>query len=220
MKKALCIISGGMDSTLCAYLAKKEGYELVALHFDYHQRTQDKERACFEAICKDLRVAARYVLRLDFFKQMGANALVDESLAVPKNALESHAGVPITYVPFRNGVFLSIAASIAEKERCETIYIGVVAEDGSGYPDCTREFIAETQRFINAGRAFKSVIKTPLIDKNKGQIVALALSENVPLQLTWSCYEREDKACGECDSCLLRLKGFKEAGARDKIEYV
>ncbi len=218
MKKALCIISGGMDSTLCAYLARKEGFELVGLHFDYHQRTQEKERACFEAICKDLNIKQSYVLKLDFFKQMGANALVDESLAVPKNALDEK-GVPITYVPFRNGVFLSIAASIAEKERCEAIYIGVVAEDGSGYPDCTREFIAQAQSFINAGRAFKSQIKTPLIDKNKGQIVALALKENVPLELTWSCYEREDKACGECDSCLLRLKGFKEAGAVDKIAY-
>lgn len=221
MKKALCIISGGMDSTLCAYLAKKEGFELVGLHFDYGQRTMQKERACFEAICKDLDIVNTYILDLSLIKQIGANSLTDESLHIPKNELDKNE-VPNTYVPFRNGIFLSIAGSIAEKEGCEAIFIGVVEEDSSGYPDCTKAFIEKAQAFINEGRStrLKIELKTPLIAKSKAEIVELALKEKVPLKLTWSCYEREDKACGQCDSCLLRLRGFARAGVKDEIAYI
>ena len=221
MKKALCIISGGMDSTLCAYLAKKQGYEIIALHFDYAQRTQSKERQCFERICSHLNVSKSFILDLSFIKDIGGNALTDTTFAVPKNELNLKQTPPITYVPFRNGIFLSVAGSLAEKEGCDSVFIGVVEEDGSGYPDCTKEFINEAEKFINKGTSknFKLSIKTPLINLNKGQIVALALKENVPLELTWSCYESETLACGECDSCLLRLKGFKNAGAVDKIPY-
>lgn len=222
MKKALCIISGGMDSTLCAYLAKKEGYEIIALHFDYAQRTEKKERQCFEKICKNLKVQKQYILNTHFIKDIGGNALTDIKLDIPKNSLnENNDTPPITYVPFRNGVFLSIAGSIAEKEQCESIFIGVVEEDGSGYPDCTQDFIKQAEIFINQGTSkhFKTQIKTPLIHLNKGEIVTLALKNQVPLELTWSCYEREDRACGKCDSCLLRLKGFQKAGAEDKIAY-
>ncbi|WP_249355169.1 7-cyano-7-deazaguanine synthase QueC [Campylobacter sp. MIT 12-5580] len=222
MKKALCIISGGMDSTTCAYLAKKEGFELVALHFDYAQRTQEKERACFEAICEDLGISLnnRYILNTDFIKAIGANSLTDTSLEIPKNEFGANE-TPNTYVPFRNGIFLSIAAALAEKHECEAIFIGVVEEDSSGYADCTEAFIKKAEAFINEGRAtkLKTQIKTPLIHLKKADIVKLALKEKVPLELTWSCYERQDKACGACDSCLLRLKGFSEAGQKDKIEY-
>lgn len=221
-KKALCIISGGMDSTLCAYLAKKEGYEIVALHFDYEQRTQKKERECFEKICQTLKVEKTYILDVSFIKTIGGNALTNTELSIPKNELLlNNVNPPITYVPFRNGIFLSIAGSLAEKENCESIFIGVVEEDGSGYPDCTFEFIKKAENFINNGTSknFKVSLKTPLIKLNKGQIVKLALSENVPLELTWSCYENNDEACGECDSCLLRLRGFKKAGIKDKIKY-
>ncbi|TQR30619.1 7-cyano-7-deazaguanine synthase QueC [Campylobacter sp. MIT 99-7217] len=220
-KKALCIISGGMDSTLCAYLAKKQGYEIIALHFDYLQRTEDKERRCFEQICKALNVSKSYILDAHFIKQIGANALTDTGLAIPKNELNKGENPPITYVPFRNGIFLSIAGSLAEKEACESIFIGVVEEDGSGYPDCTKSFIKQAQNFINEGTSknFKVSLEAPLLELNKGQIVALALQENVPLELTWSCYESEDMACGECDSCLLRLRGFEKAGVKDKIKY-
>ncbi|MFQ6342369.1 7-cyano-7-deazaguanine synthase QueC [Campylobacter sp. VTCC 70190] len=222
-KKALCIISGGMDSTLCAYLAKKEGYEIIALHFDYEQRTQVKERECFKQICKALNVKKSYILNVSFIKDIGGNALTDENLAIPKNELENEPSdtLPITYVPFRNGIFLSIAGALAEKENCESIFIGVVGEDGSGYPDCGYEFIQKAQEFINEGtnKQFKVCLKTPLIHLNKAQIVELALKENVPLELTWSCYESEDEACGECDSCLLRLRGFKQVGFKDKIKY-
>lgn len=404
--RALCVISGGMDSATCAYIAKREGYEIVALHFDYDQRTMDKERECFGKICDDLGVAKRFVLDARFIAQIGGSALTDGTLSIRKGAAElcgatnstgteidsavnsksaefgelnfietnsvaeldgqnsiavnstnaeiggqnftalnfstspadatlgadlardsggcvqsgeiltqggeaslgdneispqgskiptqggkilarddkissqgskilvqegeislqsgaepqqgdkispKHAGseispksqnnkissqsqsdkisppsgervfsdLPSTYVPFRNGVFLSIAAALAEKERCDAIFIGVVQEDSSGYPDCGAEFIGAFERALDLGtsRDFHPRIKTPLVHLSKAQIVSLALEIGVPLELTWSCYEREDAACGLCDSCLLRLKGFAGACAKDKIPY-
>ena len=370
--RALCVISGGMDSATCAYIAKREGYEIVALHFDYDQRTMGKERECFGKICDDLGVAKRFILDARFIAQIGGSALTDDTLPIRKGAAElcgatnsisaeidsavnsksaelgelnfietnsaaevngqnsiaansinaeiggqnftalnfstSSADVPLgadsarnsggcvqsgeiltqggeaslgdneispqgskiptqggkilarddkissqdseispqsgaepqqgdkipptggesafldlpsTYVPFRNGVFLSIAAALAEKERCDTIFIGVVQEDSSGYPDCGAEFIGAFERALELGtsRDFHPRIKTPLVHLSKAQIVSLALKIGVPLELTWSCYEREDAACGLCDSCLLRLKGFAGAGAKDKIPY-
>ncbi len=395
--RALCVISGGMDSATCAYIAKREGYEIVALHFDYDQRTMGKERECFGKICDDLRVAKRLILDARFIAQIGGSALTDGALPIRKGAAElcgaanctgaeidsavnskstelsrqnftetnsvteldgqnsivansinaeiggqnftasnlmtspadaplsadlarnscaqkdeiltqndeaslgdneispqgskiptqggkilasddkispqdgeilpqseaepqqgdkispKHAGseispksqnnkissqsqsdkisppsgervfsdLPSTYVPFRNGVFLSIAAALAEKERCDAIFIGVVQEDSSGYPDCGAEFIGAFERALDLGtsRDFHPRIKTPLVHLSKAQIVSLALRIGVPLELTWSCYEREDAACGLCDSCLLRLKGFAGAGAKDKIPY-
>ena len=372
--RALCVISGGMDSATCAYIAKREGYEIVALHFDYNQRTMDKERECFGKICDDLGVAKRFVLDARFIAQIGGSALTDGTLQIRKGAAElggaanftgtridsavnckstrldgqnsiaanstnakigeqnftasnfsvspadatlsadsarsgcaqsgeilsqeseislrgdefspqgggilarddkissqgskilvqegkisSQSGaepqqrdkisskraeseilhqsqsdkispqgsesvfsdLPSTYVPFRNGVFLSIAAALAEKERCDAIFIGVVQEDSSGYPDCGASFIAAFERALELGtsRDFHPRIKTPLVHLSKAQIVSLALGIGVPLELTWSCYEREDAACGLCDSCLLRLKGFAGAGAKDKIPY-
>ena len=395
--RALCVISGGMDSATCAYIARREGYEIVALHFDYDQRTMGKERECFGKICDDLGVAKRLILDARFIAQIGSSALTDGTLPIRKAAAElcgaansvgakidgatnsksaefgelnfietnsvaelngqnsiavnsinveiggqnftasnfmtSPAGatlgvdsarsgcaqsgeilpqdaeillegdepspqggkilarddkissqgskilvqegeilpqsgaepqqddkispkyaegeispqsqnnqilppsqsdkisppsgervfsdLPSTYVPFRNGVFLSIAAALAEKERCDAIFIGVVQEDGSGYPDCGAEFIGAFERALDLGtsRGFHPRIKTPLVHLSKAQIVSLALKIGVPLELTWSCYEREDAACGLCDSCLLRLKGFAGAGVKDKIPY-
>lgn len=381
--RALCVISGGMDSATCAYIAKREGYEIVALHFDYDQRTMGKERECFGKICDDLGVAKRFVLDARFIAQIGGSALTDGTLSIRKGAAELGAAansasaeidsaansknarldgqnsiaanfinakiggqnfaasnfltspadatlgadsarssctqsgeilmqdaeillegdelslqdskilacddkilsqgseilvqegeislqseaepqqgdkippkhaegeispqsqnnkispqnqsdkilpqggesvfsdLPSTYVPFRNGVFLSIAAALAEKERCDAIFIGVVQEDSSGYPDCSAGFIGAFERALDLGtsRGFHPRIKTPLVHLSKAQIVSLALEIGVPLEFTWSCYEREDAACGLCDSCLLRLKGFAGAGAKDKIPY-
>ena len=386
--RALCVISGGMDSATCAYIARREGYEIVALHFDYNQRTMDKERECFGKICDDLGVAKRFILDARFIAQIGGSALTDGTLPIRKGAAELGAAansasaefnsainsenaelgelnfietnsaakldgqnsiaansinaetggqnfaasnfstssadatlgadsardsrlqsgeiliqdaeillggdepspqggkilacddkispqgskilvqegeilpqsgveppqgdkisskraegeissqsrsdkippqdgesafsdLPNTYVPFRNGVFLSIAAALAEKERCDAIFIGVVQEDSSGYPDCSAGFIGAFERALELGtsRDFHPRIKTPLVHLSKAQIVSLALEIGVPLELTWSCYEREDAACGLCDSCLLRLKGFAGAGAKDKIPY-
>ena len=365
--RALCVISGGMDSATCAYIARREGYEIVALHFDYNQRTMGKERECFGKICDDLGVAKRFILDARFIAQIGGSALTDDTLPIRKGAVElcgvvnstgteidsaanlknarldgqnsiaansinaeiggqnftasnfstssvdatlgvdstrsirtqsgeiliqdgeillggdefspqgskilarddkispqggkislqsgaklqqsdkisskraeseispqsqsdkispqggesAFSDLPSTYVPFRNGVFLSIAAALAEKERCDAIFIGVVQEDSSGYPDCGAEFIGAFERALDLGtsRDFHPRIKTPLVHLSKAQIVSLALEIGVPLELTWSCYEREDAACGLCDSCLLRLKGFAGAGAKDKIPY-
>jgi len=218
-KKALCVMSGGMDSTLSAYMMKDGGYDIIGVHFNYDQRTQTKELECFHKICNDLNVQEKYVLDLDFFKQLGASALTDKSIAVPTNGLEE--GVPITYVPFRNGIFLSMAAAIAEKEGAEVISIGVVEEDSSGYPDCRESYIKSMQDSINLGTKDETniEIKMPLVHLQKSQIVQKSLELNVPLDHTWSCYKNEKEACGVCDSCRLRLNGFKLAGIVDPINY-
>jgi 7-cyano-7-deazaguanine synthase len=219
-KRALCIMSGGMDSTLVAYMMKAQGFDVIALHFNYGQRTVSKELDCFRAICDDLEVKEKYEIDLDFFKTIGASALTDLAIDVPTTGVEE--GVPVTYVPFRNGIFLSIATAIAEKERCESIAIGVVQEDSSGYPDCRDEFVQSFTQSANKGTRdeTKLTIEMPLVHLQKSQIVQEALALNVPLHLTWSCYQNEDRACGVCDSCRLRLRGFANAGVKDPIEYV
>jgi len=218
-KKAVVILSGGMDSTLSSYIAKNDGYELIAVHFNYGQRTQNKELKAFQDICKELNVENKYEIDIPFFTQIGANALTDLNIDVPTSGLE--AGVPITYVPFRNGIFLAIATAIAEKENAKAIYIGVVQEDSSGYPDCTNSFINSISKAINEGTKddTKIDIITPLINLNKSQIVQKAIKLNVPLELTWSCYKEEYEACGVCDSCRLRLNGFEKANKKDPIKY-
>ncbi|MCB4760613.1 MAG: 7-cyano-7-deazaguanine synthase QueC [Sulfurovum sp.] len=219
IKKAVCIISGGMDSALSAMIARNEGYEIIALHFNYGQRTESKELLCYRKIADAVEASRRYEIDLPFFSQIGASALTDRSIDVPVGGLED--GVPVTYVPFRNGIFLSIAASIAEKHGAETLFIGVVEEDSSGYPDCREHYIKKMERAINLGTKEKThiEIKMPLVHLKKREIVAKALELNVPLESTWSCYQSEDEACGVCDSCRLRLQGFKETGIKDPIHF-
>ena len=218
-KKAVCILSGGMDSTLASYMAKNEGYDIIAVHFNYGQRTEQKELESFRNICDKLGVDEKYEIDIPFFSQIGASALTDKSIDVPIGGIED--GVPITYVPFRNGIFLSIATAIAEKSGATALYIGVVQEDSSGYPDCTDSFISKMQSAMNQGTKKETnlEIKTPLVHLLKEQIVQKSIELNIPLELTWSCYQNEDKACGVCDSCRLRLKGFKKSNIKDKIEY-
>jgi len=221
LKKAVCIISGGMDSALSSYIARfRDGYEIIALHFNYGQKTEKKELNCFRKIAKSLDSLRIVELDLHFIKEIGGSALTEESIEVPKEGIKP--GVPVTYVPFRNGIFLSIAAALAEKEGAEAIYIGVVEEDSSGYPDCSDSFIQKLEAAIDEGTKpeTKITLKTPLVHLRKEQIVGEASYLNVPLADTWSCYESEDKACGVCDSCRLRLKGFELAGFDDPIEYV
>ncbi len=218
-KKAICILSGGMDSTLASYMAKNDGYEIIAVHFNYGQRTQDRELKAFRDICNDLGILEKYEIDIPFFTQIGASALTDKTIDVPTGGIE--AGVPITYVPFRNGIFLSITAAIAEKEGATAMYIGVVQEDSSGYPDCTDLFIDKMTKAINQGTKEETKIEilTPLVHLSKAQIVQEAVKLNVPLEHTWSCYKEEAEACGVCDSCRLRLNGFKIAGVNDPISY-
>jgi len=219
-KQAVCIISGGMDSALSAAIAQKEGYEIIAVHFNYGQRTWKKELACFRYIAEDLHAKESYEIDLPFFGQIGASALTDNSIAVPTGGIEE--GVPVTYVPFRNGIFLSIAAALAEKHGAEALYIGVVEEDSSGYPDCRKSYIKKMEDAINSGTREETVVKIemPLVALKKSQIVQKALALGVALEHTWSCYQNEEKACGVCDSCRLRLRGFEQAGIKDLIPYV
>lgn len=217
--KAVCIISGGMDSALSAKIAQIEGYEIIALHFNYGQRTQSKELECFRKIALCVNASETYEIDLPFFEQIGASALTDKSIEVPTGGLEE--GVPVTYVPFRNGIFLSIAAAVAEKHGAQALFIGVVEEDSSGYPDCRESYITQMQKAINLGTKDEThlEIKMPLVSLKKSQIVQRSLALGVPLEHTWSCYKAEEKACGVCDSCRLRLKGFEEAGSTDPIAY-
>jgi len=219
-KRCVCIISGGMDSALSAKIAQNEGYEIIALHFNYGQRTERKEVECFRKVATSVNAIDRYEIDLPFFEQIGASALTDKSIEVPTGGLEE--GVPVTYVPFRNGIFLSIAAAIAEKHSAKALFIGVVEEDSSGYPDCRQSYIEQMQKAIHLGTKEETQleIRMPLVSLKKSQIVQTSLELDVPLEDTWSCYKEEDKACGVCDSCRLRLKGFEEAGVVDPIIYV
>ena len=195
-KKAVCIISGGMDSALSAKIAQKEGYEIIALHFNYGQRTEAKELTCFRKVSDDVEASEIYEVDLPFFEQIGASALTDKSIEVPTGGIEE--GVPVTYVPFRNGIFLSIAGAVAEKHGAEALFIGVVEEDSSGYPDCRESYIEQMQKAINMGTKDETVlsIKMPLVAMNKSEIVQKSLEMDVPLANTWSCYKSEDKLVG------------------------
>jgi len=219
MKKAVCIISGGMDSALSAKIAEEEGYEIIALHFNYGQRTQKKELEAFRKVAKSVNAIESYEIDLPFFEQIGASALTDKSIEVPTHGVEE--GVPVTYVPFRNGIFLSIASAVAEKHQATALFIGVVEEDSSGYPDCRESYIMQMQKAINLGTKDETVltIKMPLVALKKSDIVKKSLELNVPLEATWSCYQSETLACGVCDSCRLRLRGFEQAGVKDPIAY-
>jgi 7-cyano-7-deazaguanine synthase len=219
----LVVLSGGMDSTVCAALAVRDfGAENVAsLHIDYGQRTERRERQAFQEICDRLGIPTRLAIKTEFFRAIGGSALTDDQIAVPDAGPEIGAEIPVTYVPFRNSHFLSAAVSWAEVLGAEKIYIGAVAQDSSGYPDCRPEFYAAFNEAVRTGtKEGKIHIETPLIALRKTEIVRLGLELGAPFDLTWSCYSREDKACGVCDSCVLRMRAFAATGARDPILYL
>jgi 7-cyano-7-deazaguanine synthase len=225
-------LSGGMDSAVCAALAVREkgAAHVAALHVSYGQRTEAREQRAFTEICDRLGIARRLMVRNQALSQIGGSALTDPSLDVPAAGAEiGHAPaagsaalpVPITYVPFRNAHFLSVAVSWAEVLGAREIFIGAVAQDSSGYPDCRPEYYAAFNRLIQAGTREGAIhINTPLIALKKVEIVRLGLEVNAPFELTWSCYSREDRACGVCESCALRLRAFAAAGVSDPIPYL
>lgn len=218
MARSVVLLSGGMDSCVCAALAVRDSSP-AALHISYGQRTEARELRSFQAICDRLGIRDRLVVRNEALRAIGGSALTDENIAVP----ESHAigaGVPVTYVPFRNAHFLAVAVSWAEVLGAEKVYIGAVEPDSSGYPDCRPEYYRAFNEVVRTGtKDGKIEVVTPLIAMHKAEIVRLGLELNAPFDLTWSCYQREDRACGICDSCALRLRAFREAGARDPIRY-
>jgi 7-cyano-7-deazaguanine synthase len=218
-KRAVVLLSGGMDSCVCAALAVRE-YEAAAVHVSYGQRTEARERRAFDAICDRLGIRERLVVRNEALRAIGGSALTDSAIAVPEIEGGSPAGVPVTYVPFRNAHFLAVAVSWAEVLGAEKVYIGAVEPDSSGYPDCRPEYYRAFNEVVKAGtKDGRIVVVTPLIEMHKAEIVRRGLELNAPFDLTWSCYQREDRACGVCDSCLLRLRAFREAGAVDPIPY-
>lgn len=225
--KAVVLLSGGMDSCVCAAIARqKHGADGVALlHAGYGQRTQERERRAFEAIADFYGVTQRLVVQLDHFRAIGGSALTDSGIAVPENELgatPAHgSAIPVTYVPFRNAHFLSVAVSWAEAIGASAVYIGAVAEDSSGYPDCRAEYYRVFQELVCVGTRPETHIEivTPVIAMKKSEIIRRGVQLGAPLQLTWSCYQSEDRACGACDSCLLRLRAFQEAGVPDPIPY-
>jgi 7-cyano-7-deazaguanine synthase len=211
-----------MDSCVCAALAAR-GTDAAALHVSYGQRTEAREREAFLAICARLGIRNQLVVRNEALRAIGGSALTDPSIAVPDAPPElaslAHQ-IPITYVPFRNAHFLAVAVSWAEVLGAEQIYIGAVEQDSSGYPDCRPAYYQAYNEVIRTGTKKGQIrIVTPLIALKKSQIIRQGLELGAPLDLTWSCYSREDRACGTCDSCVLRLRAFREAGATDPIPY-
>lgn len=217
-QRAVVLLSGGMDSCVCAALAARD-YGAAAVHVSYGQRTEERERKSFLGICDRLGIRDRLMVRNDALHAIGGSALTDERIAVPQ-AHDIGNGVPVTYVPFRNTHFLAVAVSWAEVLGAEKVFIGAVEPDSSGYPDCRPAYYQAFNEVVKAGtKEGRIEVVTPLIAMRKAEIVTLGLELGAPLDLTWSCYSREDQACGVCDSCVLRLRAFAEAGVADPIRY-
>ncbi len=220
--KGIVLLSGGMDSCVTTAIANQT-HRLALLHASYGQRTEQRERRAFDEIADFYGVRQRLVVRFDAFAQIGGSALTDESIAVPESGatLAPHAGIPVTYVPFRNAHFLSAAVSWAEVIGATAIFVGAVAEDSSGYPDCRPEYYRAFEALIREGTRPETHIEivAPVIGMKKSEIVRRGAELGAPLERTWSCYQFDDAACGTCDSCRLRVRAFEEAGMRDPIAY-
>lgn len=219
---AIVVMSGGLDSCVAAAVALDQGRQVAALHVRYGQRTQRREEQAFEDVCKALGIARREVVEIGHLRQFGGSALTDLDLAVPEGQDVDRDEIPVTYVPQRNGNILLIAAAWAEVLGAAEIWTGMVQNDATGYPDCRRSFCDALERAIGEGNSDRSPdprIVTPLIDLTKADIVREGLRLGAPLERTWSCYQAEHEACGVCDSCQLRLRGFAVAGAEDPIPY-
>ena len=217
--KGVVLVSGGMDSLVLAAFATRES-DIALLHVNYGQRTEARELACFHAIADHLAVRDRLAVDIGYLRAIGGSALTDPSVAVPDADL-GWAGVPVTYVPFRNAHLVCIAVSWAEVAGATNVYIGAVEADSSGYPDCRPAFYEAMNEAIRRGTKDGSgiTVKAPFIELKKKDIVLMGKSLGVPFGKTWSCYNDGEKACGRCDSCALRLRAFAEAGVPDPLDY-
>lgn len=218
---AICLVSGGMDSCVTAAIANEENDELAFLHVSYGQRTEKREHEAFEALADHYAVKSRLVISLEHLAKIGGSSLTDPDMQVTDADLSAQ-GIPTSYVPFRNSHLLAAAVSWGEVIKATAIYIGAVAEDSSGYPDCRPEFYDAFQNVIDTGTRPETriTIRTPVIAMRKSEIVQRGIELGAPLHLTWSCYKESELACGNCDSCALRLRAFREAGVTDPIPYV
>lgn len=218
--KAVVLLSGGMDSCVTMAIAN-QAHTLALLHASYGQRTEARERRAFDEIADFYGLRERLVVRLDSLRQIGGSALTDSRIAVPEELPKKSTGIPITYVPFRNAHFLSVAVSWAEVIGARAIFIGAVSEDSSGYPDCRPEYYHVFSELIRVGTRPETQIEivTPVIHMRKSEIVRRGMELGAPLGHTWSCYQAEGEACGACDSCRLRLRAFAEADTPDPIAY-
>jgi 7-cyano-7-deazaguanine synthase len=216
---AVVLVSGGMDSCVTAAVAAAT-YEMAFLHLNYGQRTERRELRAFNDVADFYRVTRRLIVNIGHLRQIGGSSLTDETMNIEAADL-NRRGIPTSYVPFRNAHILSIAVSWGEVLGASKIFIGAVEEDSSGYPDCRREFYDAFNEVIRLGTKPSTHLEivTPIIHLNKAGIVKTAIELSAPLALTWSCYQAEDLACGVCDSCALRLRGFRQAGAEDPIPY-
>lgn len=217
---AVCLVSGGMDSCVTAAIAARESRELAFLHVSYGQRTEARERKAFSDIADHFGVEQRLEASIEHLAKIGGSSLTDEAIEVADADLESEE-IPTSYVPFRNANLLCIAVSWAEVIGASAIYIGAVAEDSSGYPDCRPEFFGAFEAMVAEGTKpeTKISIRTPIIHLSKKEIVTMGIELGAPLELTWSCYRNSELACGTCDSCALRLRGFRDAGVGDPLRY-
>lgn len=218
--RSVVLLSGGMDSTLTAAVARAESDDVAAIHFNYRHRTERRELKAYHDVCDALGIEKRLVVDVEILRQIGGSSLTDSSIPVTAADFQSKH-IPSSYVPFRNGTFLAMAVGWAETIGAERIYIGAVEEDGSGYPDCRKIFFEAFEQAIALGTKPETniTIVTPLIAMQKSDIVRRSLELGAPLASTWSCYQSEELACGVCDSCALRLRGFARAGAEDPIPY-
>jgi 7-cyano-7-deazaguanine synthase len=218
---AVCLVSGGMDSCVTAAIANEENDEIAFLHISYGQRTERRERECFDKIADHYRVEARLVVTLEQLALIGGSSLTDQRMAVTPADLDAR-GIPSSYIPFRNAHLLATAVSWSEVIGSSSIYIGAVAEDSSGYPDCRPEYYSAFQKVVDLGTKPETniIIKAPVIAMKKSEIIMRGLEMGAPLGLTWSCYQESEQACGRCDSCALRLRAFREAGVADPIPYM
>lgn len=228
-KKSIILLSGGMDSLLLMARAHQRGDDIYALHCNYGQHTQRKEKFCFKKICQHYRVATDHqkYLNLPFLKLIGGSSLTDTTVTLStsginlqNNATSKKHPLPTSYVPFRNSIMLSIAVSWAEVLKADHILIGAVHEDATGYPDCRPAYFKVFNQLIKVGgNAKKLFVETPIIHMSKKEILEQCFELKAPLQYTWSCYKEQDLACGVCDSCRLRLKAFKLMKKKDPIKY-